>query len=145
MIRPEVGTGTSTDWTTHVYVFTHAYDLEGRLTETGYPAPIAPKKPTGAPADPIRYHYAPVSGALDTITDFRGTTSRYTFRYDAAGRAVQTTRGGCTSTPNLPHFMNTQIPAPGCSQVVASPPDSLGVCIRESGRGPSRAPSSLSR
>lgn len=52
---------------------------------------------------------------------------------------------GCTSTPNLPHFVNTQMPAPGCSQFVVSPPLSLGWCIDGSGRGPSRAPSSRSR
>ena len=50
--------------------------------------------------------------------------------------------GICTSTPNLPHIVYTEIPAPRCSQLTASPPDSQGLCIGESGPGARSAPSS---
>ena len=98
-------------------------------------------EPEGFPAFEIAYTLAPEAWGKGYAREGAGAALCYA--RDVLGRTAITSI--CTSTPNLPHFMNTQIPAPGCSQFVASPPDSLGLCIGDSGRGPRSAPSSLKR
>ncbi|HEX5727228.1 MAG TPA: RHS repeat-associated core domain-containing protein [Longimicrobiaceae bacterium] len=62
------------DWTQHLYVLEHGYDLNGRRSTLTHPSQLAP-----AEGVPTRYAYDPATGAPARVTDPLGNLFRYTY------------------------------------------------------------------
>ncbi|MDB4949030.1 MAG: hypothetical protein JWM27_1679 [Gemmatimonadetes bacterium] len=77
-----------TDFATHTYALTYAYDLEGRQTVLQLPVAIAPAAGFATQS----YGYNPVTGALETITDPLANT--FQFGYDDDQRLTGFWRNG---------------------------------------------------